>query len=77
MKSMNPLSLPEAARLAGLPYLTLWHAVVSGELPAERRGGRWYVYGKDAERLQRSLTSEATGIQLSPEGSKKPTTENG
>ncbi len=45
------VSLPQAARLAGWSYLRLWHAVVRGEVDAERRGGRWYVRRDDAERL--------------------------
>lgn len=35
--------LPEAARALGWAWHTAWRAVVSGRLPAERRGGRWFI----------------------------------
>ena len=59
---MDPVTelvgLPQAARVAGWPYLRLWHAVVSGDVPAERRGGRWYVRREDAERLARGTPTK-------------------
>jgi len=49
--------LPRAMRELGTSatYLTAWRAVVAGDIPAERRGGRWCVRKADLPEIARHL----------------------
>jgi MerR family transcriptional regulator, light-induced transcriptional regulator len=45
------IGLDEAARRAGLHYMTVYRHVRTGRLPALQRGGRWWVMPTDLARL--------------------------
>ena len=56
---MDAYSIPEAASLAGVGPRELREAVESGQVPATRRDGRWFVGMKEIEDLKRRLAPPA------------------
>jgi hypothetical protein len=53
--SVDAYSIPEAASLAGVGPRELREAVESGQVPATRRDGRWFVGIKEIEDLRLRL----------------------
>ena len=51
--------LPRAVSAHGVkaPYLTLWRLVISGDVPAHRKGCRWHVEVTDIPRIASALSS--------------------
>lgn len=47
------ITLPEAAYRLAQSWSQTWRQVLNRELPAERRGNRWYVDEAAVERLAR------------------------
>jgi excisionase family DNA binding protein len=52
MQDDGYLSLKEAATRKGAPTGDLRKAIEAGELPAEQRGGEWFVRPEDLERWE-------------------------
>ena len=49
----DPVPLVTACRECGWSYTTAYRLVLTGALPAERRGGRWWVSRSAARQLAR------------------------
>jgi excisionase family DNA binding protein len=45
----DPLVAFQAAKVLGIPYQAMYRLVRSGEIPAERRSGRWWVRRADLD----------------------------
>lgn len=45
----DPLVAFHAAKVLGIPHQTMYRLVRSGEIPAERRSGRWWVRRADLD----------------------------
>jgi excisionase family DNA binding protein len=45
----DPLVAFQAAKVIGIPYQAMYRSVRSGEIPDERRGGRWWVRRADLD----------------------------
>lgn len=52
----DEVGLPEAAILMGVSWPVAWRLVLKGQLPAQKRRGRWFVRVPDAERLASELS---------------------
>ncbi len=48
----NPITLEDAAASLGVHYMTAYRYIRVGRLPAEQRGGRWWVDPADVDRLR-------------------------
>lgn len=55
------VGLSEAAELLGVHYMTVYHYVRSGRLPAEQHGSIWSVARRDLEEFKKSPTPRARG----------------
>lgn len=63
----NKIRLSDASRKLGVEYNTLFRAVISGKVPAERNdtGNRWLIKTQD-------LPGIAKTLGLLPEGARRP-----
>jgi len=50
---MGLISVPDAAKLTGIPVISLYNSIYSGRLPAERKGVSWVVHVKDLYPVQK------------------------
>ena len=50
-RTVEALSLEEAATSLGLHYMTVYRYIRLGRLPAEQRNGRWWIKTEDLENL--------------------------
>jgi excisionase family DNA binding protein len=59
MQARRDMSIPELARELGVSRVSVWNKVKSGEIPAQKIGGRYVVRARDADvALGLSLTEE-------------------
>ena len=63
------VGVPEASRISGVPAATIRRLIRSGEVAAEKRGGRWYLL-----QCGGAATESAHNIGLWPTG-ESPATE--
>ncbi len=61
VKEMIPLA--EGARRLKQGWRLTWEMVLRGELPAERRNGRWWVDAHSVDRLARERAGSAVDRQ--------------
>ena len=65
--SVDAYSIPEAASLAGVGPRELREAVESGQVPATRRNGRWFVGIKEIEDLRLRLVPSSRALREAPQ----------
>lgn len=58
VRPSDALTLPEAARIAGLSPVTLRVQIFKGRLQAVKRGRDWYVTRKELERYMADVARE-------------------
>lgn len=58
MKPKELRGLALVAQRLGLSYQAVMKLVIAGELPAQMRGGRWYVRVTDLVEFQRQRQAE-------------------
>ena len=60
MADTDKLDTPLAilAHRAGLSWPAAWRKVLTGDVRAEKRGGRWYCHRDDVERLAREAQAQ-------------------
>ena len=59
MRAKQDMSIPQLARELGVSRVSVWNRVKTGQIPAQKVGGRYIVKAKDADVvLGRSLTRE-------------------
>lgn len=63
MNKDHDLGLAEAAARLRIPYQDAHRLVLTGTLPGEKRGGRWYVRLSDVDELARQRSVGAGGCQ--------------
>lgn len=57
------IGLAEAAQRLALPYQDAHRLVLTQKLRGEKRGGRWWVYNADVEKLERSRVDRDGGAR--------------
>ena len=65
--SVDAYSIPEAASLAGVGPRELREAVESGQVPATRRDGRWFVGLNEIEDLRLRLVPPSRALREAPQ----------
>jgi hypothetical protein len=59
MQVKRDMSIPQLARELGVSRVSVWNKVKTGQIPAQKVGGRYVIRAKDADVvLGRSLTQE-------------------
>jgi predicted DNA-binding transcriptional regulator AlpA len=59
MQVQRDMSIPQLARELGVSRVSVWHKVKTGQIPAQKIGGRYVVRARDADViLGRALTEE-------------------